>query len=160
LNLLVILKYCLLFPKKEAVLRLNKFDMRSTIVYLLVLLLLLIVPTEIRLLLEGSPNGNAVPSSVYIIQMLILYPFFTIFLGLIGISLLTFCGLALSKFLHRKLKFPLLWKMTAYSLAKPIFLFVLATALIGTTTYIQLLVFVWVVVNLIRMILVYPKRAK
>ncbi|NHM30648.1 DUF1189 family protein [Neobacillus terrae] len=148
-----ILKYSMLFPKKEAVLRLNKYDMKKAILYFFILMTVILLPLEINLLLHTNQENQ----SLYITQVLILYPFFMLLYGLVGITFLSFCGLVFSKPLKRKLKLQFLWKMTIFALTKPIIAAVLAQIFLGSNTINALIIFFLFAVNIIRMIRGYPK---
>ncbi|PLR95532.1 DUF1189 family protein [Bacillus sp. T33-2] len=148
-----VLKDCLLFPKKEAVVRLNKLDMKSTIIYFFILMIVMLLPVEIRLLFEGNQGNN----SLYITQVLILSPLFMFFYGLAGITFLEGCSLVLSRLLQRKLKFQLLWKMNIFALTKPVIAGVLAQFIIGSSPVVTLIVFIILAVSIVRMVCVYPK---
>ncbi|RSK55220.1 DUF1189 family protein [Bacillus canaveralius] len=150
---ITVLKDCLLFPKKAAVVRLNKLDMKSTILYFFILMIVMLLPVETDLLFHAS-QGN---QSLYITQVLILYPFFMFFYGLAGLTFLAGCGLVLSRLLQRKLKFQLLWKMTIFALTKPMIAAALAHFFIGSNPAVAFIVFIMLCVNMVRMISVYPK---
>ncbi|MDF1509490.1 hypothetical protein PZE06_15200 [Robertmurraya sp. DFI.2.37] len=153
-----IFRDCLLLPKKEAVVRLNRIDLKEAAGYFFILLLILVVPLQITLLQESSRVMNEVPAYVYKAQILILYPFFIVFYAVIGISLLSFLSVLTGKWLKRRLKFQLLWKMIAFTLTKPLLLYVIAYILVGGNTLVNLAVLVGIFSGVFRLILSYPKR--
>jgi hypothetical protein len=138
---------CFGFPKKEAILRLNRLSMKYAMIYFFILMVILIVPLEFNLLF----------SSHYIVQILIYYPFMMIFFGLISLILLSGCGVLISRIFRRKLKFQLLWKMTIFSLTKPLALS-LVNSFTGNITIVNVIVLLMLAYYMIRMILVFPKK--
>ncbi|MDR4888298.1 DUF1189 family protein [Fredinandcohnia sp. QZ13] len=147
-------------PNKAAMKRLNKLEMRHTIVFLLLLLFIIALPIEINLLLDDSYKESEIPQNIYIIQVLLFYPFLMLFLGIAGISVLAGLGVGISKLTHRQLKFQLLWKMCAFALTKSVILFAVANILIGTHWIVNTIVFVLLFYTILRMIFHYPQRVK
>ncbi len=135
-------------------LRLNRLQMKNTFLYYFVLLLILIIPLELTVLQKNTTG----PNDFYITQVLILYPFFMIFYALIGISLLTFLTVLMGKALKRKLKFQLLWKMIAFTLTKPILVFVFAYIMLGNQIIVNVIVMLLTFISILRLILAYPKK--
>ncbi|WP_019153094.1 hypothetical protein [Robertmurraya massiliosenegalensis] len=154
MKLFHIFKDCLLLPQKDAMLRLNRLQMKNTFLYYFVLLLILIIPLELTVLQKNTTG----PNDFYITQVLILYPFFMIFYALIGISLLTFLTVLMGKALKRKLKFQLLWKMIAFTLTKPILVFVFAYIMLGNQIIVNVIVMLLTFISILRLILAYPKK--
>ncbi|WP_223254537.1 DUF1189 family protein [Bacillus sp. HNG] len=147
-------------PNKAAMKRLNKLEMRHTIVFLLLLLFIIALPIEINLLLDDSYKESDIPQNIYIIQVLLFYPFLMLFLGIAGISVLAGLGVGISKLTHRQLKFQFLWKMCAFALTKSVVLFAVANILIGTHWIVNTIVFVLLFYTILRMIFHYPQRVK
>ncbi len=147
-------------PEKTAMKRLNRLEMRNTLVFLLLLLFILALPIEINLLLDESYKENDIPQNVYFIQVLLFYPFLMLFLGILGISLVAGVGVAVSRLVHRQLKFQFLWKMCAFALTKPIIIFAVANLFIGTHWVVNAFVFILLFYTVLRMIFHYPKRKK
>ncbi|MEH7381138.1 DUF1189 family protein [Bacillus sp. JJ1533] len=147
-------------PNKAAMKRLNKLEMRNTILFLLLLLFIVALPIEINLLLDDSYKESDIPQNIYVIQILLFYPFLMLFLGIAGISVLAGLGVGVSKLTHRQLKFQFLWKMCAFALTKPIIIFAVANLLIGTHWIINAIVTILLFYTILRMIFHYPKRVK
>src|SRR5690606_3407777 len=150
----------LLLPNKAAMKRLNKLEMRNTILFLLLLLFIVALPVEIKLLLDDSYKESGIPQNVYIIQVLLFYPFMMLFTGIAGISILAGIGVGLSKLVNRQLKFQFLWKMCAFALTKPIIIFSIANVLIGTHWIVNTIVYILLFYTILRMIFHYPRRIK
>src|SRR5690606_21369368 len=100
------------------------------------------LPIEINLLLDDSYMESEIPQNIYIIQVLLFYPFLMLFLGIAGISTLAGAGVGVSKVTHRHLKFQFLWKMCAFALTKPIIIFAVANILIGTHWIVNTIIFI------------------
>ncbi|WP_442600159.1 DUF1189 family protein [Neobacillus sp. D3-1R] len=150
MNLFDLFKNCLSLPKREAVLRLNKVEMKTTFYYFFLLMLVWIFPMELKLFFENKSDSVS--------PVLILYPFFMMFYALIGISLFTLLGWGLSKLFQRKLRFPLLWKMTTFSLTIPIIFWTISNLMIENNKIVNVIVIVMILFYMVKMILVYPKR--
>ncbi|MFS0864787.1 DUF1189 family protein [Fredinandcohnia sp. 179-A 10B2 NHS] len=149
---------CIKLPNKTAMKRLNRLEMRNTILFLLTLLFILALPIEINLLLDDSFKESDIPQNIYIIQVLIFYPFFMLFLGLAGITLLAGVGVVISKMVHRNIKFQLLWKLSAFALTKPILLFALFDQVFALNWIVNVLIVGYLFWIIIRIILHYPRR--
>ncbi|MEH7384912.1 DUF1189 family protein [Bacillus sp. JJ1521] len=134
--------------------------MRNTLVFLLLLLFIVALPIEINLLLDDSYMESDIPQNIYVIQVLLFYPFLMLFLGIAGISVLAGLGVGVSKITHRQLKFQFLWKMCAFALTKPIIIFAIVNLLIGAHWVVNSIVIVLLFYTILRMIFHYPKRVK
>lgn len=148
-----ILKDSMIFPKKNAVLKLNKVEMKHTLVYLFILMAIFLLPVEWDMLYHTTEKNEG-----YYIQVLMLFPIFTIFLSLIGITFIAGCVKVVSKQLSRELKYQLLWKMTIFAITKPMITALLIQFIFGSDSPVMFLAFALLVVNFIRMVLVFPKR--
>ncbi|MFT4416125.1 DUF1189 family protein [Fredinandcohnia humi] len=160
MKLLSVFLDSLRLPNKAAMKRINRLEMRYTILFLLILLFVVALPIEISLLLDDSYKESDIPQNIYIIQVLLFYPFLMLFLGLTGITVLAGLGVGVSTLIHRHLKFQFLWKMSAFALTKPILIFAVIDLLIGGHWIINLLILIFLFSIIYRMILHYPKKMK
>jgi len=143
-------------PKKEAMKRVNKLNMKTTIIYLFFLLIIWALPIIIELL--ALKDNNDIPRDIYIIQVLIVYPFLMVFLALVTITIVSFFGTLVSKAVKRKLKFQLLWKMSVFALTLPTLVYTLMYIIIGSNSFVNGGVLILFAFTLVRMILHYPKQ--
>lgn len=160
MKLINIFKHCMILPKKEAVFLLNRVSMRDTLVYIFILIFLLGMPEGIELVFADNQFLKSDLRSVFILQMITLYPMYVIFSSLIGISLLAAGGLLVTILFKRKLTYHHLWKMSAYALTTPLLLSTI-TSLIGISHWsiniVLLVVFYFITY---KMIIIYPKRLR
>lgn len=129
--------------------------MKYTIIYFFILLFILSLPTEINLLIN---NENDIPQAMFYIQVLVLYPIIMIFFGLSIVSLITGCFVYVSKLLKRKLRFQLLWKLTIFSLTKPVLIYVIFVLILENNTFVNLLITILLAFTMYRIIMGFPKR--
>jgi hypothetical protein len=116
MKLLHIYMNALRLPKKDARNQLNKTDLKGTMLYLLSLIILLFIPVLIQLLAGDSREVD----SIYLTQVLIVGPFFSMFGLLAGLSAVTVLLVGFAKLIKRKLQYQYLWKMAAFSLPFPL----------------------------------------
>ncbi|ARI79028.1 DUF1189 family protein [Halobacillus mangrovi] len=144
-------------PKKEAMFRLNRKGMTNTIVYLFVLLAVLFLPDMIRTIRNLDTNLTEVSRGQYLVQVIVFYPMFILFLILIGVSMLAGIALLMRKALGRKLTYQQLWKLTAYAATLPLILTVVLKNIAIPDGVSAILFFVLFSFLMYRMITIYPK---
>ncbi|MRH41759.1 DUF1189 domain-containing protein [Aquibacillus halophilus] len=157
MDLKKIIKQSLSLPKKEAVFFLNRVSMRDTLVYLFALLFLVFLPEGIQSLLADNLSQSERASS-YILQMIVFYPIYIIFLSLIGISALAASGLLIVKVGKRKLAYQHLWKMTSFALTVPLILNMIVSFIGLDYWLIRLLILLMFYLILYKMVMVYPRN--
>ncbi|KHE67229.1 DUF1189 family protein [Halobacillus sp. BBL2006] len=145
-------------PKKEAMFRLNRKGMTNTIVYLFMLLAILFLPDMIRTIKNLDTNLTEVSRGQYLVQVMVFYPLFIIFLILIGVSILAGGALLLRKVLGRKMTYQQLWKLTAYAATLPLILSVVLKNIAIPDGVSALLFFAIFSLLMYRMITIYPKK--
>ncbi|GAB2539159.1 DUF1189 family protein [Gracilibacillus alcaliphilus] len=156
MRLLAILQKSASLPKKEALFWLNRVSMRDTLVYLFLLFFIVFLPNVILLILRYEAGLSHISYSQYLLQIIVFYPFFTMFLVVASISLLALGAWLWRTLLRRKLAYQQLWKMTGFALLWPLLLYQLLTflpILDGFGMSAALLYFL-----LVRMIMVYPAK--
>ncbi|WP_226037296.1 DUF1189 family protein [Aquibacillus saliphilus] len=157
MDLIKIGKQSIALPKKQAVFYLNRVSMRDTLVYIFLLIFIVFLPEGIKTLFAENSLQSEL-QSMYFLQMVLFYPLYIIFTGLMGISILAFFGLLLSTLLKRKLAYSHLWKMVAFALTIPLILTMLVSIIgVGYWLFSVLFLFLFYVI-LYKMIVVYPKR--
>ena len=160
MNLLFIFKQSLFLPKKEALFHLNRMSMRDTITYMVCLLLLLLSPDIVKMILDTEVAHGALPRSVYIVQIIVIYPLLIFFIVVAGVSILAVTAAIVKRVLGRKLAYHHLWKMTVYALTLPLIIYTVLKFLPidhFVVNILPLLIFYFLIY---KMILVYPKRIK
>lgn len=158
-QLLKALKASLLLPKKDAMFRLNRIGMGTTVGYIFILMLIATIPPGIDYALTNHAQiTNEISPTVFVLQFFVFYYFIFALLGLIIISLLAAIGTGISWAFHRKLTYRQLWKMSAYATTLPALLFTLAESLKMNYWIIPAVLAILTLVILFRMILIFPRR--
>ncbi|WP_035723671.1 hypothetical protein [Gracilibacillus boraciitolerans] len=153
-----ILKNSATLPKKAAMFRLNRVSMRDTLVYLFLLFFISFLPNVIMNVVQFNLSQSDIAYSQYLLQIIVFYPFFMMFLVVTSISLLATGPWLLTWILQRKLAYQQLWKMTSYGIFWPIIIYHLLFFInipisVSFSVSLALLYFI-----LYKMIIIYPKR--
>lgn len=159
MNLGSIFKNSLMLPKKESLFKLNRVSMRDTMVYIIILLFILFLPDMIQMIISYTERQTEnLPSELYIVQVILLYPLLIVFLMVAGVSLLAAIAIPIKNLLKRKLKYQQLWKMTAFALTIPILIYLVLRLFDVSNWYINILPIIFYLFLMSKMIMVYPKR--
>ncbi|WP_042460212.1 DUF1189 family protein [Neobacillus dielmonensis] len=150
----------LMLPKKKAVLKINKIKISTSVIYFALLMLVITLPDLLKLTSSYDTQFNDLPRSVFMFQIVIFYPFQSIFTGILGISLVAAAGLLMNKLTHRKIKYALLWKMSLHASTTPLILYALIRNFFFVNFVISLLLILLVLYFLYKMITVFPKPKK
>ncbi|MFZ0371247.1 MAG: DUF1189 family protein [Halobacillus sp.] len=145
-------------PKKEAMFRLNRKGITSTIVYLFILMTILFLPDMIGTIIRLDSNLTEVSRGLYLVQVFVFYPMLIIFLILVGVSALAGAALLMTNQLDRKLTYQQLWKMTAYAATVPLVLSILLKNTPVPNGLSALIFFSLFIYIMFRMIIIYPKK--
>ena len=155
-----IFKNSLILPKKEALFFLNRVPMGKTILYILVLMHLTFLPNLFKVTNSTFQQIENISFSLYIINVIVLYPFFTILLMILSLTVFSFIALVLAKFLNRKLAYPYLWKITAYSLTVPLIIYAVLEILSITNSLLVIVPILYLYFVLYKIIRIYPKKQR
>ncbi|WP_246364182.1 DUF1189 family protein [Halobacillus locisalis] len=147
-------------PKKEAMFRLNRKGITSTIGYLFLLLTILFLPDLIGTIIRLDSSLTEVSRGLYLAQVFVFYPLLIIFLIIVGVSVFAGGALLLRKALGRKLTYQQLWKMTAYASTIPLILTVVLKNISVPDSISALLYFTIFSFLMYRMIMIYPKASR
>ncbi|WP_058308371.1 DUF1189 family protein [Gracilibacillus massiliensis] len=145
-------------PKKEAMFWLNRISMRDTLVYLFLLFFISFLPNVLLIISQFESTESQIPFSQYLLQVIVFYPFFMMFLIVTSISILALGSWFLKWVCQRKLAYQQLWKMTSYALLWPLLIYHLLffTKIPITLSFIIGLTLLYII--LFKMIISYPKR--
>ncbi|MGM8216646.1 DUF1189 family protein [Bacillaceae bacterium W0354] len=159
MNLLTIFKSSLMLPNKDVLFRLNRVSMRDTMVYIIVLLFIMFLPDIIHTLAHfGDGDHDDLPTQLYIVQIVVLYPMLILFIMVAGVSLLSGIMIPIKNILKRKLAYQQLWKMTVYALTIPILFYLVLRIFQVNYWLINIIPILFFVILMVKMITVYPKR--
>lgn len=147
-------------PSKQAMFKLNRTGMDITVIYMFILLFFISLPTLIHQIM--STTG---PTADLNIVFLLIYFFIFSYLPLtiivfLLLSIVAYIGTWIAKFLHRKLRFSLLWKMSAYLTTIPFLIYMILSFFKTVNDQFLWFIFIYALAFLIKVITVYPKRRK
>lgn len=160
MELLTSFKNSILLPKKEALFRLNRISMRNALVYILLLSFILVAANIMTVLGSSAGGTRAAPDSMFVLQLIVVYPFFIVFLMITGISILSALGFLLKMLFRRKLAYAYLWKITAFAITIPLFIYIVLDALEVPDSFVQVLPLIYYMIVISKVILLYPARKK
>jgi hypothetical protein len=141
-------------PKKQARNYLNKTNLTETLVYLFSLVIIVNLPGFMNVLVNGSSEADG----LFILQFVILGPFFAAFALLAGISIITSVLVGAAKLAKRRLKYQYLWKLAAFSLPLPILIAFIADSLLNSDWLTSVIFFIVFFSIHFKMIMDFPKR--
>ncbi|SFL43295.1 hypothetical protein SAMN04487943_101523 [Gracilibacillus orientalis] len=158
--ILAILRKSAILPKKEALFWLNRVSMRDTLAYLFLLFFISFLPNVILIIANFEQDQSHISFSQFLLQIIIFYPFFMMFVVVTGISILAIGSWILKWSLQRKLAYQQLWKMTSFALLWPLILYHLLFFTPLPTSYAFLVGLMLLYILMYQMILIYPKKRK
>lgn len=147
-------------PNKQALFRLNRVGMDIVVIYMFILILLASVPSLVSQIEANSVSDMNMNVFFLLIYFFIFYylPVTVFIFGLL--SLVACAGVGIANLLKRKLRFAILWKMTAFTSTIPLILFTILTFFLDIPTYFFWIAIIYILIMLIRMITIYPKRVQ
>ncbi|WP_163580685.1 DUF1189 family protein [Gracilibacillus saliphilus] len=158
--ILAILRNSAILPKKEAMFWLNRVSMRDTLVYLFLIFFISFLPNVILMIANFEQGQSHISFSQFLLQIIVFYPFFIMFIVVTGVSILAIGPWILKIFLQRKLAYQQLWKMTSFALLWPLIIYHLLFFTPLPTSFAFLVGLVLLYIILYQMILIYPKKRK
>jgi hypothetical protein len=145
-------------PSKQAVFKLNRIAMDTTIFYMFLLLLIVSIPS----LVDQLSNTTGIGSEMNIVfQLIYFFMFYYLILTImvfVMITVLAYIFTWIAKVMHRKLKLQILWKMIAYTATIPFILYAIFAIFFPISDAYLLMTMVYTIIVLTRVIVVYPKR--
>lgn len=147
-------------PSKNAVFQLNRIGMDITVVYMFIVIAIVAIPALLDRLTGSSDPGS---DMALIFQLIYFFMFY--YLPLTIIVFVVLCGIAyiyswIAKGLKRKVRFPLLWKMGAYTTTIPFLIYTITALVLSIDDSLLWVFFIYSLFVLFKIITVYPKRNK
>lgn len=147
-------------PSKRAVFKLNRIGMDITVLYMFIVMAIVAVPAFIDRI-----TGSEMPGADMAVFFQLIYFFMFYYLPLTIIVFVVLSGIAyiytwIASSLNRKLRFPILWKMGAYTTTIPFLIYTIIALLFSIDDNMLWLFFIYSLIVLFRIIKVYPKRKK
>lgn len=145
-------------PQKKSVFFLNRIGMDMTVIYLFILLAFASVPALLeQISMNKQTDIQLHPFFLSIYFFIFYYLILTIIVFSI-ISLIAYVWTLVARLLQRKLRFAILWKMTAYSTTIPFLLFTFISFFYPVSHYFLLFSVFYIAIILLKIIFIYPKR--
>lgn len=149
-------------PNKKALFKLNRVGMDLVVIYLFILLFIVSIPTFIQQVTSTAASGYINDLNLFF-QIIYFFIFYYLPINVIVfllLSLVAYIGLGITKIMQRKLRFAILWKMSAFSITVPIITYSIIALFIPLSNIFPLLAFLYIFTLLIMMISIYPRRRK
>ncbi|WP_461181938.1 DUF1189 family protein [Virgibacillus kimchii] len=147
-------------PNRNAIFKLNRIGMDVTVIYMFILLILVSVPSFIS---QWTGTDNLMSEMNFLFFLIYFFIFF--YLPLTGIvflflSLMAYIAVGIAKLMERKLRFSILWKMSAYTTTIPALVYTGLALFIPLSNVFLLIYILFTFIMLLAIISVYPKRKK
>lgn len=147
-------------PNKQAMFKLNRTGMDITVVYMFILLFLVSLPTFIA---QMTNPAGAMASMNWVFALIYFFMFSYLPLTMIVfvlLSIIAYIGTGIAKLLKRRLRFSLLWKMSAYLTTVPSLIYIVLAFIYPVSDQFLWVILIYTFILLIKVITVYPKRRK
>ena len=147
-------------PTKNAVFQLNRIGMDITVVYMFIIMAIVAIPALLDRLIASNDLGT---DMALVFQLIYFFMFY--YLPLTIIVFIVLSGVAylyvwIAKGLKRKLRFSLLWKMSAYTTTIPFLIYTMIACLFSIDDSLLWIFFIYSLLVLFKIITVYPERMK
>ncbi|MUV37926.1 hypothetical protein JNUCC1_01732 [Lentibacillus sp. JNUCC-1] len=149
--------HSLKLPSKQAMFKLNRTGMDMAVIYMLILIFLSSIPTAVHMLTSGT-NEAGINIAFWLVYFFFIFYLPITVVVFLALTLLAYIGTLIAKLLNRKLKLSLLWKMSAYASTIPALAYTLYAFIFPLNLYIMWLMIAFIMIYLVKMITVYPKR--
>jgi hypothetical protein len=145
-------------PGKKPMFQLNRIDMHLILFYLFLLIILLSLPTFIQQL--TTPEGfGAQLNFIFFLIYFFIFHYLPITIALIlFLSIVALLGKLFANATNRKLHYGTIWKLTACAATIPFLIYTVITLFYPLDDIYLLLSGLYILILLIKMVLVYPKR--
>lgn len=151
-------KESLKLPNKQALFKLNRLGMDIVVIYMFILIFVISLPSLIEQLISPGSLGSYLNMFFLIIYFFFFYYLpMTLFIFIL-ISAIAYIGKGLAMVMKRKLHYSILWKMCAFSTTTPLLLFTVTSIFFPLNNLVLGIILLYIMLLLIRMIAIYPKR--
>lgn len=147
-------------PSKKALFKLNRTGMDLSVIYMFILTFISSLPSLIEQFSNGLEANIQISTFFLIIYFFIFHYLPITTIVMIGISFISFIALGITKVMKRKLRFSILWKMTAYTTTIPFLIFTILAFFFPLSNYFLFLSILYTLILLIKMISIYPQRRR
>ena len=152
-----VFKHSIKLPQRQAVFALNRIGMDIAVLYLFFLLAIASLPALFDQLLINETTFH-IQSFFLLIYIFIFYYLPLVFIVFGGLSIIAYIGTRVARLSSRKLRFSILWKMSAFITTIPLLLFSIISFFYPLTFIFLTLAILFIGIVLTKIILMYPKR--
>ncbi|WP_249872286.1 DUF1189 family protein [Oceanobacillus saliphilus] len=145
-------------PKKDAMFQLNRIGMDVAVIYMFILLAIVSIPELIQRLTASSGFGANLHFIFKLIYFFMFYYLPIAILVILCVSLVAYIGRGIAFFMQRKLRYSILWKLSAFTTTIPFLLYTVIAFIYHVSDTYLVLAFIYTIGLLIKMISIYPKR--
>ena len=145
-------------PRKKSMFKLNRIGMDIVVFYLFILLLIVSIPSFIQQITQTNSYINDLNT---VFQIIYFFIFFYLPLNVIVfsfLSLIAYIVLGITRLMQRKLRFSILWKMSAFTTTLPFIIYTIIALFLPIDIEFLWLFILYTLILLIKMISIYPKR--
>ena len=145
-------------PNKKALFKLNRTGMDIVVIYVFIILLFVSVPALIDQLTTASGPSEDMNLLFLIIFFFIFYYLPMNILVFILLSIIAYISTKIATLMGRKLRFQILWKMSAFTATTPFMIYTIIALFFPISDSFLWLSLLYTLIILIKMISIYPKR--
>lgn len=150
--------HSLRLPKKQSVFTLNRIGMDITVIYLFFLLAIASLPALYEQIIVNETSTTHIHPFFFLIYFFIFYYLVLVLIVFSLLSIIAYIGTLITRSLKRKLRFSIIWKMTAFAITTPLLLFTVISFFYPLSSLFLFLATIYTFFILIKIILIYPKR--
>lgn len=144
-------------PKKKAVFALNRIGMDIAVVYMFIILAIASIPGLVDQIISNNAESQ-LHTFFLLIFFFIFYYLIILLIVFSALSLIAYIGTVIAKIAGRKLRFGLLWKMSAFATTIPLLVFTVLSFFLPLTILFLIIANIFIFFLLIKIIFIYPKR--
>lgn len=145
-------------PNKKAMFQLNRTGMDTAIIYIFILILIASVPEFVTRI--TSPDQVIAHDLIFTAYFLIFYYVPLAIMTLFALSFVAYVYTLFAKIVERKLRFQIIWKLTAYTTTIPILLITSIAFFVPIPVFLLLPALIWITLLVTLMITSFPKYKK
>lgn len=142
-------------PSKDAMFKLNRTGMDTALIYMFCLIFLVSIPEFVNRI-TGSEElyTNTLFFAIY---FFIFYYLPFVIMMLFALSIVAYAYTKFAEAMERRLRFQIIWKLTAYATTIPMLIFTMTQFIISLNFFAMTITFIWTSILVIIMILHFPK---
>src|SRR5690625_1361016 len=141
-------------PKKQAVFTLNRIGMDTTVFYLFILIAISSIPAYI----DQLQQNEQLSAFFFTIFFFIFHYLIVVIIIFVVLSLFAWIAAIIAKVAKRKLRFSILWKMTASVTTIPFLTYTIIAFFVNVNVIFMILAIIFIFSIVIQIVFIYPRR--